>query len=1015
MLMQRKMLLLGLAAVSFAAGAQQAARKPYIVQLADAPAAAYAGGVSGYAATRPAPGSKLDVRAAHVQAYLAYLRNRQGSALAQVGAAQVIHRYRVAFNGFSALLTPAEVSKLKSAAGVVAVTPDEPRALDTSRTPAFLSLSTPGGLWSQLDAASRPVKGEDVIVGIVDSGIWPENPSFSDKVDGSGRPVASHLPGTVVYGPPPARWKGSCQAGEGFTTAHCNHKLIGAQFFDATFKTTGLTLDASDFVSPRDQDGHGDHTASTAAGNAGVPALVNGAAAGTISGMAPRARLAAYKVCWTFVDASEVTGKRNSCFIGDSVAAIDKAVADGVDVINFSIGGTRTNFLDPVEVAFFNASAAGVFVAASAGNAGPGNTVAHMSPWITTVAASTHDRFLTAALVLGNGSRFTGASLSQGLPGAPLVNAAAVAKAGALLDDARRCFLGTLDPARAAGKIVVCDRGSNARVEKSQAVKQAGGAGMVLLNVPGEASDTADDAHFVPSVHLAATAFEPVHQYAALADATASIGVASQAPGVVAPVMAGFSSRGPNLANADILKPDLAAPGVAVLAAYAYQPASQAEHDAIANGSWVPPAASEFLQGTSMASPHVAGIAALLKQLHPRWSPAAIKSALMTSAGPVKLADGSRDPDRWGYGAGHVNPNAAASTGLVYDAGPADYVRFLCGAGVLAPETALCGSFGASAPADLNLPSLTAEVLGRATLRRTVTNVGNATATYVASVKLPGYAASVNPPSLTLAPGQSASFDVRLARQSAAVDQWVFGDLVWSDGTRQVRSPLSAKGLLLAAPAAVSDTRRAGAKVFTIGTGYDGRLAVDGAGLKPAELRSGNVATDAVACFDFNIAAGALHARFALFDSDTSGQGEDDLDLEIFQGNTLVGVSAGLTANELVDLPLPGAGAYSACVLGYAPNNGLSSFRLSAWVVTPGDAGGDLRVAGPKRVFLGATATVAASWNVAPGRRYLGVLRYHDGGGATLGRSLLAVDTVSPATAQAAGTSGRKALERARR
>jgi hypothetical protein len=392
-----------------------------------------------------------------------------------------------------------------------------------------------------------------------------------------------------------------------------------------------------------------------------------------------------------------------------------------------------------------------------------------------------------------------------------------------------------------------------------------------------------------------------------------------------------------------------------------------------------------------------------------------IKSALMTTAGPIKLANGSLDPDRWGYGAGHVNPNGAAFPGLVYDAGPVDYIRFLCGAGVLASGSDLCSSFGAIAPRNLNLPSLTAEVLGKSTLHRTVTNVGNATATYTASVNLPGYAATVTPSTLTLAPGQSGSFDVNLTRQSAAVGDWVFGNLVWSSGSKQVRSPLSAKGTLLAAPAELSDTRAAGAKAFTIGTGYDGRLSMATAGLDPALQRSGSVAKDAATCFDFSVPAGALHARFALYDADTSGQGEDDLDLEVYMGNTLVGSSGGVTATERVDLPLPAAGAYAACVIGYAPKNGVSTFKLSAWVVNPSDKGGNLRAAAPSRVFLGGTGTVAASWNVAGGQRYLGVLRYVDGGGASIGSSLLSIDTVAPAMADAASTAGRKALERARR
>lgn len=1007
--------LLGLAAITLAAGAQTGARKAYIVQLADQPLAAYTGGVNGFAPTRPTGGTKFDARSNASRAYLGYLDARRNQALAQAPAAPVLHRYNVAFNGFTALLTPAEVQKLASTAGVVSVTPDEPRAMDTSRTPAFLGLSTPGGLWSQLDAAGRLVKGEDIIVGIVDGGIWPENPSFSDKVDSTGKPIPAYQAGTVVYGPPPAKWHGTCQTGEGFKASDCNNKLIGAQYFNATFNITGLTLDGSDYVSPRDQSGHGDHTASTAAGNSGVDAFVNGQLMGQISGMAPRARIAAYKVCWTYVAPSEPSGNKNSCFTSDSVAAIDKAVADGVDVINYSISGAQTNFLDPVEVAFFNASAAGVFVAASAGNSGPADTVAHMSPWLTTVAASTHDRLFTATLTLGNGQQFTGPSLSRGLPSSPIVNATAVAMAGAAPADAQRCFPGTLDPALAAGKIVVCDRGVNARVEKSQTVKLAGGVGMVLLNTPGGAADLADDAHFVPSVHLPASAYTAIHSYASQVGSTAAIGVGAQTPGVVAPVMADFSSRGPNLANAEILKPDIAAPGVSILAAFAYQPTA-AEHEGIVNGSFVPPGASDFLQGTSMASPHIAGIGALLRQLHPSWSPAAIKSAIMTSAVPVKLPSGAVDPDRWGYGAGNVNPNGAASPGLVYDAGPVDYLQFLCGAGVLDSASSTCTNFGSIATHNLNLASLTADVVGKVTMQRTVTNVGNASATYSASASLPGFAVSVSPSVLTLAPGQSGSFSVNLTRTSAKVNDWTFGNLLWSDGTHRVQSPLTARASLLSAPGEISDSRLAGAKVFRVSTGYAGRFSVSKSGLDPAMVRAGSVAKDDATCFDFNVPAGALHARFALYDSETSGEGQDDLDLEVYAGSALVGSSGGVTANEQVDLPRPGAGAYQACVIGYAPKGGLSNFKLFAWVVGEHDNGAHLIAAAPSRVFLGGTATVAAAWVVRPGQRYLGALVYHDGTGAAIGSTLLSVDTSDVVIQQKhRGSEGRKGLHTAHR
>ncbi|MEK7787599.1 MAG: S8 family serine peptidase, partial [Chloroflexota bacterium] len=315
-----------------------------------------------------------------------------------------------------------------------------------------------------------------------------------------------------------------------------------------------------EYASARDADGHGSHTASTAAGNSGVTAIVDGINLGAISGMAPRARIAAYKVCW---------GRdQGGCFSSDSVAAIDQAVADGVDVINFSISGSTTSFRDPVEIAFLFAADAGVFVAASAGNSGPGaSTVAHNSPWLTTVAAGTHDRLYQATVTLGNGANYTGVGLGAAVGPAPIVLSTAAGLPGANATQVRLCFLGVLDPAIVTGKIVVCDRGTNARVEKSQAVRDAGGVGMILANT--SANSVNADLHFVPTVHVDHVIGAAIKTYVnSTPGATAQLSAGVQVAGAVAPDVAAFSSRGPALAgDGDLLKPDIMAPGVDVLAA----------------------------------------------------------------------------------------------------------------------------------------------------------------------------------------------------------------------------------------------------------------------------------------------------------------------------------------------------------------------------------------------------------------------------------------------------------------
>lgn len=987
----------GLLAMVFTAGAQTLARKTYIVQLADAPAATYAGNISGLISTRPATGVKFDATAAGVRAYVDYLDIRQASTLAGISNAKVLHRYKLAFNGFAAQLTEAQAKALKNSGDVVSVTVSDARKLDTISTPGFLGIGAPGGLWSRLDGASRNVKGEDVVVGMIDSGVWPEDPSFSDKVDSSGKPVAYQQPGTSVYGPPPVKWHGVCQTGGGFTSAMCNNKLIGARYYVDDFMASGATLAPLEYASPRDGSGHGSHTASTAAGNSNVAATVGGAPVGVMSGMAPRARIAAYKVCWE-ASVPEVSG----CYAADILKAIDDAVADGVDVINFSVSGPQTDFLDPVDIGYFNATAAGIFVAASAGNSGPGNQVAHIGPWLTTVAASTHDRQWIADLALVNAGTYTGASANAAAqPNAPMVLSSDIAAPGVPVADANLCFANSLTSAQAAGKVVVCDRGTNDRLEKSAEVMRAGGVGMVLIN-PTSANLVADF-HSVPTVHLQNTARSAVRGYVAANNALGSIGARYQMPGVIAPVMADFSSRGPNLGNANILKPDLTAPGVDIIAAYLDTSLSQAQHDAVALGNFTPRANAASLQGTSMSSPHVAGAAALLRQLYPSWSPAAIKSALMTSTNDVKLASGAIDPDRWGYGAGHLNPNIAANPGLVYDAGPADHGRFLCGIGLAPPaSTGSCATLGAIAPWNLNLASLTAsDVPGKLTFTRTVTNVTPATATYISSASLAGWTVAVTPASLTLAPGASATFNVALTRTSASIGAWSFGNLTWSDGVRQVRSPLSARGIGFSAPAQVSDTRVSGSgtKVFTIVSGYTGSLSVAPTGLVPATLRTGSVTAGAgssVQCFDFNVAPGAQVARFQLFNADTQGGSATDLDLNIYQGpggtGSLVGASGGTTSDEVVTLAAPQALTYSACVAAYLTPTTGANFRLSHWVVGPASGTQTLRASAPRNVYAGGTASIGLGWAVPAGQRYLGNLQYADNTGAALGSTLVFVD-----------------------
>ena len=689
-----------------------------------------------------------------------------------------------------------------------------------------------------------------------------------------------------------------------------------------------------------------------------------------------------YKALWSMQDASTASG-----FPSDLVAAIDRAVADGVDVINYSISGTRTNFLDPVQVSFLFAANAGVFVAASAGNSGPTtSTVAHPGPWLTTVAAGTHNRNGEGSVTLGDGSPFFGSSLATAVGPAPLVDSINAGLPGADPTAVALCFAaidndGTpvLDPAAIAGKIVVCDRGVTARVNKSLAVQEAGGVGMILLNPPPAAGSLNADFHFVPTVHLQFTDYAAVHAYAATANPTATINQATVVLNAPAPFTAAFSSRGPLLAGGgDLLKPDVIAPGVDVLASVA--PPGNAGRD------------FNLYSGTSMSSPHVAGLAALLKDLHPDWSPMAIKSALMTTGYDV-LDGGTPAPNTnpvliFRQGAGHVQPNSAADPGLVYDSGFLDWLAFLCGTttGVNpATCTALAGLGYSFDPSNMNVASIAiGDLPGSQTVRRTVTNVGGGAATYNASFSgMAGINVSVNPASLTLDPGQTGTFEVTFANASAPLNTYTGGQLNWSDGSHNVRIPLVVRPVALGAPASVFGN---GDPInYNVTFGYSGPFSAAARGLIPADITAGAVDQDPDQTFipadptgtvaiPVTIPAGTTYARFSLFDADVAAG--SDIDLYVYRGTTLVGASTTGTSAEEVNLLNPVADAYTVYIHGWGLTSSPSPFALHTWLLGTVDAG-NMTVSAPATATIGDTGTITLTFSgLVPATKYLGSVAY---------------------------------------
>ena len=948
----------------------------YIVQMADLPVVAYDGSTAGYAATKPAKGKKIDVTSAAVTRWTDNLKSKHGNALRSVGATSRLYDYAYTYNGFAARLTGAQAKAMRSTSGVLAVSKQQTYTVDTSTTPGFLGLTDKGGLWEQLGGTKSA--GENIVIGVIDSGIWPESVSFADRVDAKGAPTSAAT-GKLAYQQIPG-WNAKCQNGERWNNSLCNQKLIAARYYNAG-QGGNAAIDRDkpwEFNSARDYNGHGTHTASTSGGNFAVP--VTGAAAGIapngISGIAPRARIAAYKALWS-TESGDTAGGTTS----DLVAAIDQSVADGVDVINYSVSGSQTNFADPVEISFLFAANAGIFVSASAGNSGPtASTVAHPSPWITTVAAGTHNRDSRGSVTLGDGTVYNGASIAGTAVKAPLVDATAAGKAGANATQVALCYSSAdggnvLDPAKVKGKIVVCDRGVTGRTNKSLAVQEAGGVGMILVNTGPNSLNA--DLHVVPSIHLADTARAAVKAYAATAGATATINKAELVTDAAAPFTAAFSSRGPLIAGGgDLLKPDVIAPGQDILASVS--PSTNRGYG------------FNLLSGTSMSAPHVAGLAALLMDLHPTWSPMAVKSALMTTgydvkdtASPAELA--------FSQGAGHVKPNAAADPGLVYDSGWNDWLAFLCGSSSAVGATT-CNALrnlGYSTDAsDFNGASIAVgDLAGVQTVTRKVTNVGSTASVYSAAASVPGLSVSVTPSTLNLAPGASGTFKVMLQRTTATLNEYTAGNLTWSDGKHSVRSPIVVRPVALAAPAGVTASPTGTSYAVTFG--YTGPFSASARGLVPATETPGSVVDDPTDDIDTAPASslstttvvipdGTTYARFALFGSSGAG---DDLDVYVYRGTTLVALSGNGGSVEEANLVNPPAGEYRVVVHGFAVTGASASFILNQWVLGSVDKG-NMTVSAPLTATTGGKGTITLGFPGLAKGKWLGSVAY--GGDAAI-------------------------------
>ncbi|KAL8548751.1 hypothetical protein ACS0TY_007859 [Phlomoides rotata] len=702
---------------------------------------------------------------------------------------EFLHVYRNVFHGFSTQLTQQQAEELEKQPGVVAVFPDNLRQLHTTRSTYFLGLSSanPANLLTESDS------GSNVIIGILDTGIWPERRSFHDE----------------GLGPIPANWRGECTEGENFTKAHCNKKIIGARYFADGYEARRGKISPTEGVkSARDTDGHGTHTASTAAGRAVANASLFGYASGVAVGVAPKARIAVYKICW-----------KNGCMDSDILAAFDKAAEDGVNIISISVGGGNVPYnVDPMAIGAFGAMERGILVSASAGNEGPTKmTVTNVAPWITTVGASTIDRSFPADLLLEDGRVIKGASLYSGKPlpyktFMPLIhggNASASRHFGSF--SAGTCLDGSLDENAVRGKIVVCDRGGNARVAKGEVVRKVGGAGVVVANVPPIGEGLVADPHLIPGLAVTESSGGILRDYInSNPNPRATIVFRGTVLGIKpAPVVASFSARGPNVESPYLLKPDIIAPGVNILAAWPEGvPPSEMPSDTRRTQF-------NIASGTSMSCPHISGVAALLKGAHPDWSPAMIRSAMMTTAysqsnnGKPLLDEKSYNLSTvWDMGAGHVDPEKAVDPGLVYDITANDYINFLCSSNFtrqdvrhIARNRFNC-SRKRSKPWDINYPAIAVDFEASDANRleivvtRTVTYVGESATSYRAEVTNPkGVTMTVTPAVMTFtAKGEKRSYSVRIRAEKLTVapgnTMTEVGKVVWTDGQRHVVSPV---------------------------------------------------------------------------------------------------------------------------------------------------------------------------------------------------------------------------------
>ncbi|KAL9243490.1 hypothetical protein vseg_017370 [Gypsophila vaccaria] len=728
-----------------------------------------------------------------------------------------IHSFTHLANGFTLHTTSSQAEKLRKSPRVKLVQKDRGTKLMTTYTPNFLKI--PQNIWTQQPGGQISHAGEGIVIGIIDSGINPFHPSFAN-IDGFTYPDMNLT-----------RFCGACETGPRFPKSSCNGKIVSARYFAAGARAVASLNASVDFLSPFDAVGHGSHVAATAAGNYGVPVVVDSFYYGKASGMAPRARIAVYKAIYPTVGT-----------LTDVLAAIDQAVKDGVDVLTLSVEpdepaeGTIT-FLDVFEIFTLLARRAGVFVVQAAGNKGPGpSSVVSFSPWAVGVAACSTDRSYSVTLFLGDGQKIGGVGLSGPTFGNGLLKYKLVLAKDAVRVNGsfprtppytEECqYPEAFDPMVVIGSVVICNFSTGFYNQTStitsiiHTAKTLGFMGFILLANPVYGDFIAEPVPLpVPGILIPNTTnakiirqyYERQTRRTDQGCVTKYDGKASIGEGRVAsfdrqlPAVSRFSSRGPDIIDshgnpADVLKPDFTAPGQQIWAAWS--PLSVSEPIFEGNNF-------ALMSGTSMAVPHIAGIAALIKQYNPSWTPSMIASAISTTAtkyndnGDIIPAEGydlgsSYPSTPFDIGAGLVNMAKVLDPGLVFIPGEGEYVAFLCSLPNVDREKVEAASGGScnhplQHPADLNLPSVTiTSLVGPQVVQRSVINVGSKNETYLCAVLPPnGVAVEVSPTWFTIAPRMNQALKITL-NVTRAVKNYSFGEIVLTGSLDHiVRIPLS--------------------------------------------------------------------------------------------------------------------------------------------------------------------------------------------------------------------------------